>query len=323
MTTSLAAAYSSDGLTIIGHGCDGSVWHLHGNGAGTEGVWCARDQVEGIWDPPVRTAWASGSRQRGGKLRGRWFDPRDVDLGVHLVAARAPGRDQETLMSMFWNAFDYREDDYDFDAQLAKLEFRSRKSTRFLDLQKRETTDFKPGTDPLRRQHANPKLKLRAGQPFFYEEPVVTEWKTTASSGSDFIPVSNPTPIPMYQKWILTRGDWILPDFSIEGPKHHRFFGRSKRTGRDDSARTILMPPITALHGGAVVDLDPDELMVRDAHGTNLLGQMPVPGRYFEYEIPPWTQELMLPISVSNAPVGGAMAQLVQPRLWPLPIGGQ
>ncbi|WP_195030697.1 hypothetical protein [Nocardia farcinica] len=310
-------------LQVILHGCDGSTWHIHGPGAGREGVWCARDQMKGLWDPPVRTAWASGSRQRGGKMRARWFDPRDVDLGVHLVPDRIPGGDLETLLSEFWQAVDYREDDYDWDAKLARIEMISAKSSRFLDLQLREHRDFNPGVDPVKRRHANPVMPLRAGQPFYYEPPVITKWSTTASSGSGLIKVSNPTPIPMFQKWILSRGDWILPDFSIEGPKHHRRFGRSKRTGRDDSNRTIVMPPITALHGGAVVDLDPDELMVRDAHGTNILGQMPVPGRFFEYEIPPWTQELELPVSVSNAPAGGAMVQLVQPRLWPLPIGGQ
>ena len=90
-----------------------------------------------------------------------------------------------------------------------------------------------------------------------------------------------------------------------------------------DSTRDIVMPTIGVIQGGATVDLDPEELPVRDAHGTNLQGQMPVPGRYFDYEIPPHTQPLELPVSVTNAPAGGAMVQLVQPRLWPLPIGGQ
>ena len=125
-------------------------------------------------------------------------------------------------------------------------------------------------------------------------------------------------------KWILTRGDWMIPDVSWEGPPRARRRGVSKLTGRDDRDRMIPMAPIGALQGGAVIELDPNaDLMVRDAHGTNLLGQMPVPGMYFEYEIPPHTQETLLPISVTNAPAGGAMAQLVQPRLYPEPIGGR
>ena len=314
---------SDTGLTIILHGGEGSTWHVHGDGQGIEGVWCAKDQIKGLWEAPVRSAWASGARQRGGRPRGHWFDPRDIEFGVHLVAARVPGGDQETLMSQFRNAFDYQEDQYDWESRLPRIQVISPKGERWLDVQKFEHNRFDPAVDPLARRHANPVLQLRAGQPFYYQEPVITKWSTSGSSGSGTITVSNPSPLPMFQKWRLTRGDWLIADPSIEGPPHHRFLGRSKRTGRDDSARAILMPPITALHGGAVIDLDPDELMVADAHGTNLLGQMPVPGRYFEYEIPPWTQELQLPISVTNAPAGGAMAQLVQPRLWPEPIGGQ
>ncbi|WP_342800967.1 hypothetical protein [Nocardia sp. No.11] len=296
---------------------------MHGKGAGAEGVYCAKDQMKGLFSPPVRTAWASGARQRGGKMRGLWFDPRDTDLGFHLVPDRVRV-DPETLMSAWWNAVGFREDEYDWDSKLARIEAISPKGvSRFLDIQLRDAVDFNPGIDPLMRRHANPVLPLRSGQPFWYSEPDVSTWSTSSTSGSGEVFGSNPSPIPMFQKWNITRGNWTLPDRSIEGPPRHRFLGRSKRTGRDDSARDILMPPITAVQGGATVDLDPDALMVRDAHGTNLLGQMPVPGRYFEYEIPPWTQRLALPVSVTGAPAGvGAMVQLVMPRLWPMPIGG-
>lgn len=314
---------SPTGLTVILHGGDGSTWHVHGDGQGQEGVFCGKDQMKGLWDPPVRTAWASGARQRGGKPRGHWYDPRDLDLGFHLVAARVPGGDQETLMGAFWGAFGFREDDYDWDAVLPRVQVISPKSERWLDVQKREQTDFNPSIDPLIRQHANPVLSLRAGQPFYYEEPETSSWSTSSSSGAGTLKVWNPTPLPMFHKINLTRGDWTIGDRSIEGPPNHRFFGRSKRTGRDDSERDILIAPITTVQGGATIDLDPDALMIRDAHGTNMLGQMPVPGRYFEYEIPPHTQPLYIPVSVTNAPAGGAMAQLIMPRLWPLPIGGQ
>jgi hypothetical protein len=127
----------------------------------------------------------------------------------------------------------------------------------------------------------------------------------------------------MYQKWIGTRGQWVVPDVSWAGKKHHRAPGVSKLTKRDDSERSILMPVITEIQGGFTVDLDPGEIMVRDAHNTNILGQMPVPGMFFEYPIPPHTPETLLPVSVTGAPAGGAMLQCVQPRLWQWPIGGQ
>lgn len=319
----MAIDRSPTGLTIILHGCDGSVWHVHGDGAGREGVFCAKDQIKGLFDPPVRTAWASGARQIGGRMKGRWFDPRDLDLGFHLVADRVPGGDQETLMSQFWQAFDFREDDYDWDAVLPRIQVISKKSDRFLEVQLRENLDFNPSTDPLMRRHANPSLPLRAGMPFWQTEPEISPWSTGSTSGSGNVYVSNPSPLPMYQKWIVTRGTWTLPDRSWEGPRNARVLGVSKRTGMDHSARNILMPVIGPVQGGATVDLDPNELPVRDAHGTNLIGQMPVPGMYFEYEIPPHTQRTALPVSVTAAPSGGAMAQLVMPRWWPLPIGGQ
>ncbi len=257
-------------------------------------------------------------------MKGRLNDWRDLFLKFHIVSGRAvSGVDQETLMGQFREAFDYREDDWDHDAKLARIQVISEKSDRSLDVQLYEHPDFNPNIDPVYRGHADPKLPLRAGQPMWYEPDVVTTWSTTSTSGSGEIIVSNPTDQVMYQKWILTRGSWTLPDKSWAGPKRHRVPGISKLNGRDDSNRTILMPTITAVHGGAVVDLDPMKLMVRDAHDTNLLGQMPVPGRYFEYAIPPYTPETPLPVSVTGAPAGGAMVQLVQPRLWSEPIGLQ
>ena len=257
-------------------------------------------------------------------MKGKWNEWRDLSLGFHIVAARVPGGDQEDIMSRFRKAFDYQEDPWDHDAKLARIEVISDISTRSLDVQLYEQRDFDPGIDPLVSNHGNPVFPLRAGQPFFYEPDLIKSWSTAGTSGSGTVEVSNPTDQIMNQKWIVTRGDWVLPDISWEGPHGARVPGVSKLTGRDDSARAIIMPTIGALQGGGVVELDPmADLMVRDAHDTNLLGQMPTPGIFFEYAIPPGTPPTPLPVSVTNAPTGGAMVQLVQPRRWSEPIGGQ
>lgn len=314
----------SKSLRVAIHGCDGSHWPVYGPGQESCGVFLAADQVQGLFAAPVRSSWKGGARQVGGRQRGLVHEWRDILLGFHIVAARVPGADQEDIMSRFTEAFAYRPDPYDHDSRLAIIEVASEKSSRNLDVQLYKSKDFDPGRDPIRRQHANPQLPLRAGQPYYYEPPVITKFTVSGSSGSGYIAVSNPSPLPMNHKWILTRGDWMIPDVSWEGPPRARRRGVSKLTGRDDRDRMIPMAPIGALQGGAVIELDPNaDLMVRDAHGTNLLGQMPIPGMYFEYEIPPHTQKTMLPISVTNAPAGGAMAQLVQPRLYPEPIGGR
>lgn len=310
-------------MQIIIHGCDGSTWTVHGPGQGDMGVVLGADQVKGLFASPVRTAWKSGARQTGGTMKARWWDVRDLSLGFHVAADMVPGASQEEVQSQFRQAFDFREDDWDHDAKLTRIQVITETSDRSLDVQLHEEPDFDPGIDPLVLGYGNPILPLRAAQPFWYEPNLITAWSTASASGSGTIIVSNPCDTMMYHKWILTRGSWTIRDASWAGPRRHRFLGVSKLTGRDDSARDILMPPIGTVQGGATIDLDPMKLMVRDAHNTNLLGQMPVPGRYFEYAIPPYTQPVPLPISVTGAPAGGAMAQLVQPRLWFEAFGGQ
>lgn len=310
-------------MTINIHGQDGSFWPVHGEDAGIEGVALGENQVKGLFAVPGRTFWKSTQRQIGGTMKGLWYDPRDLLFGFHIVSRRVPNGDQEELISRFRQAFDWREDQWDHDAKLAQVEVIAPSgSQRFLDVQLYEKQDFDPGVDPLSIDHANPIFPLRAGMPFYYEQPKISTL-TFASDGVGEIEVENPTDQPMLQKWIVTRGDWVLPDVSWEGPPYQRRPGVSKMTGRDDRARKILLPSITSLEGGATVDLDAMNLMIRDAAGTNLLGRMPVPGRFFEYCIPPKTQRQTLPVSVSNVPAGGAMVQLVQPRWWSEPIGGQ
>lgn len=310
-------------MTINIHGCDGSFWPVHGEDEGAEGVWLGEGQVKGLFSVPGRTFWKSSQRQIGGTMKGLWYDPRDIALGFHISAERIRGGDHEDVLSRFRQAFDWREDQWDHDAQLARIEVIAPSgSQRWLQVQRYEMDDFNPDRDPLAEDYSNPIVQLRAGMPFYYEEPVVSAVEFS-SDGVKQIVVENPTDQPMLQKWVVTRGNWTLPDVSWEGPPNQRRPGVSKLTGRDDRNRKILLPPITALEGGATVDLDAMELMIRDAANTNLLGRMPVPGRFFEYCIPPKTQRQTLPVSVTNVPAGGARVELIQPRWWSEPIGGQ
>ncbi|EOM78094.1 hypothetical protein DW322_11310 [Rhodococcus rhodnii] len=308
--------------TIINiHGCDGSFWPMGPDDDGD--VFIPEDQVKGLFDAPVRTDWDSQAQQDGGTFHREVNEWRDLSFGFHVKGHRH--RPFDDVYSEFRNAFDYKPDRWDHDARLACIEVISQRSgARRLDVQLHEAPDFDPGVDPASIDYGNPILPLRAGQPYWYEPDVVTSWETTDASGSGTIVVSNPTDVPMRQKWILTRGTWTLPDVSWAGPRGARAPGVDKLTGRDDSTRKILMPPLGAVEGGAVVDLDlTRNLMVRDAHDTNLLARMPVPGRYFTWLIPPWTPETELPVSVTGAPAGGARCQLVQPRRWRKPIGGE
>lgn len=307
-------------LKVTIRGCDnGEEIVVHGPGAGV--IRMGQDQVQGLMEPPVQTSWKAQGRGAGGVLKGKRTQWRDLSLGFHVLG----GHDHAHWYSRFRTLFDYAEDDWDPDTAPARIIVESDLSgTRWIDVLLHEAPDFNPGIDPLVIGHGNPIIPLRAGNPYWQEDPTVTTWTTTESSGNGVVTVANPTPVPMRHKWIGTRGTWVLPDVSWTGEKGLRVPGVDKRSGRDDSARAILMPAIGAVEGGFKVDLDTSRhLMVRDAHDTNLLGRMPVPGRFFEHVIPPYTPPTDLPVSVTDAPDGGAMVQCVQPRQWPWPYGGE
>ncbi len=313
-------------LDIVIYGAFGQTWHVHGDQAGAEGVYLRQDQVDGLIETPVRQVWDANARQVGGTLRGMWRDVRDIGLGfiIQPKGSQTVGQVEDA----FRQSFVYRKDQWDWDAVLPRIEITDpvNSTTRSIDVQLYEQADFNPGTDFLVTDAALPILPLRAGQPLWYEDDIIEPWSTTGTSGSGTIDISNPTPEPMYAKFVLTRATaWVLPDLSWSGPPYARVPGTDKRTGRDDSSRTILMPEITTAHGGATVDLDyinGTALMIRSASDENLLGQMPVPGQYFIHEFPSFLQPTTIPVSVSGAPAGGAMVQLVQPRRFERPIGG-
>lgn len=303
---------------------DDDYFCVHGEGAGEQGVYMAQDQVQGLFEAPVRTAWVSSAHQTGGTMKGMWFDVRDLSLGFHVMDHHIERGMFAEIESKFRQAFEYREDQWDWDSRLTRIDYTTEYSgTRSLDVQLYQAADFNPGVDPNIIGYGNPIIPLRAGNPMYYQPDVVTKWETTGASGSGTITVSNPTDQPMLHKWILTRGSWTLPDVSWSGRKGKRVPGIDKRSGRDDSNRKILMPTIGTLEGGATVDLDKRQIQVRDAHKTNLLGRMPVPGQRFMHVIPPHTPPTELPVSVTGAPAGGAMVKLVQPRTWSRPQGGE
>jgi hypothetical protein len=227
------------------------------------------------------------------------------------------------VYSEFRQAFDYREDDWDHDAQLARIVVTTQHSgTRWLRVQLHEQPDFNPARDPIRRKHGNPIIALRAGQPFWEQKNIINSLEFTAV-GTQYIEVENKTNLPMMHKYVGTLGTWTMPDPSWEGKPGKRIPGTDKRTGRNDAGRMIALPEITSNEGGFVVDLDPMELNVRDAHGTNLVGRLPVPGRYFTYLIPPHTPKTLVAVTNSKLPGNGGMVQVVMPQRWREPVGGE
>ncbi|QTF81842.1 minor tail protein [Gordonia phage Guey18] len=300
-------------------GCDGSYFVIHGQGAGDQGVYLGKGQAEGLYDAPVKTQWRSSAHEIGGKHKKTSYLIRELELGFHILGTDVEAAQNESDLR---KAFDYSEDPWDDDAVQAKLtwtiETADNSSSRSLDVLLSDTPEMKMEVDPRTLDETgyfNLVLPLSAGQPMWYEPSVTTVFSSTATSASGTITVSNPTDRPMAHKFICTRATWVLPDPSWRGKRYLR------APGGPYPSRTVTLPALTSTDGGAVVDLDPMQLNVRSANGTNLLGRMPVVGSYFMHVIPPYTPPTQLPVSYTGAPAGGAMVQCVQPRLWSRPWG--
>lgn len=294
-----------------------NTFHVHGVMQGTEAVWLAKGQVEGIYDAPVRTTWKSGAFQDGSRQKHRKWMHRDMVLGFHVIdnANTFAYNDSE-----FRKLFDYQIDPWDDDAPPTTIEVETEISgVRCLDVLMFDTPKFASDIDPQKQQYGNLILQLRAGQPFWYESfdtatgHAEDTFSSAGSSGSGVVTIENPTDQIMYHKFILTQGTWTLPDRQWVGPPGERVWGGA------NSSRNVTGITVTAGNGGATVDLDGQELMFRDANDTNILAQLA--GKFFNYPIPPYTPPTDLPVSYSGAPGGGAMCRLVMPRRWSRPWG--
>jgi hypothetical protein len=284
---------------------------VHGESAGDRGVFLAERGVMGIYDSPEKQTWKSGARQIGSKQVNRKILARDMDL--QFICKETPTHSAEENESYLVQAIGYGLDAWDDDAAYARLRVTTDVSGwRDLDIVQYEEPDLKTDQDPIMHQLLKPVLKLRSGNPDWYQDDVISERFFNADGWGEVV-VENPTPRPMLHKWVVTQATWTLPDFSWRGPKGGRY------PGGVHAGRYIACPEVTAGDGGMTIDLDMTELMARSANNTNILARFG--GKYFQYPIPPYTQKTTLPVFVENVPDEGALVQLIQPRRWPRPWG--
>ena len=235
----------------------------------------------------------------------------DLNLGFYI---RDTTTEYDLNESAFRQIFEYELDPWDPNPPPTTIIVETNMSgVRKLDVLMYEPPDFDPDIDPMLNQFGNYIFKLRAGQPFWYQDDVISTFSDTGGSAVGAVTVSNPTDHRCYQKWILTPAIWNVPDLQWVGAKGAR------APGGANGGRVVTNIIVSLANGGAVIDLDRQELMFRDANDTNILGQLA--GKYFNYEIPPYTPTTNIGISYSGAPASGAMAQLVQPRHWSRPWG--
>lgn len=289
------------------------------------GLYLAEGQVMGLWDTKEKQTWKSGARSKGSKPKNRKILAQDMELGFHATESRTHTYEEND--SYLIQAVGFELDQWDDDAKYAKIAVHTDLSgVRYRDIVQYEEPQFTPKHDPIMQQHGNVILKLRSGQPDWYElnekgQPFVVKACEFTADGWSEVEVSNPTNREMVVNWVCTgpaAGEdgvvYTLPDRSWRGKKGARF------PGGPDEGRFLVSPGITFAHGGLVITVgDPDELPVRDFHGTNIIALFG--GKHFMYKIPPYTQPQMLAVHAQNVPAGGCRVELRQRRLWSRPWG--
>jgi len=286
-------------------------FHVHGDQQGAEGVYLAADQVHGLYESLVKVTYKTGAFQEGARQKAVKWLASDLNLGFYI---RDTTTEYDLNESAFRQIFEYELDPWDPNPPPTTIIVETNMSSiRKLDVLMYEPPDFDPDIDPMLNQFGNYIFKLRAGQPFWYEDDVVSSFSSAAGSATGVVTASNPTDHRCFHKWVLTRGTWYIPDFQWVGAKGAR------APGGPNGARVVSNIVVSDANGGAVIDLDRQELMFRDANDTNILGQLA--GQFFNYEIPPYTPATNLYPSYVAAPAGGAMIQLIMPRHWSRPWG--
>jgi hypothetical protein len=296
-------------------GVDDSYWVINGEGA-TDKVFLAT-AVKGIYDAPVQTKYQSSAFQKGSQYLGKRYLQRDLTFAMNIHGDTP--EEWEELDSRWRSAWDYEPDPWDPDSTLTKMSITTESSgTRSIYLALTESIVFESKHDP----HVSPSsvvpMAAVAAQPFWFEdnyENTYFDYFETGSSGTTngFVTIQNPTDQPMYLKWVVTRGTWTLPDFSWTGKKYRRV------PGGEWGNRLITLPVLGDTEGGARIDLDPMNLMIRDLNDTNLIGRMN--GIFFLSKVPPYTPPTDIPVKVDSAPTGGARVEVYCPHRWSRPWG--
>ncbi|QDH92461.1 minor tail protein [Gordonia phage Dmitri] len=297
-------------------GTDRSRWDIAGPLGGRQGAIIAAEQVEGIYDAPIKQEWSETVDGVGGTHEHTTFGVREFALGFHLFEDEYPGP-AGRLESNFRMAFSMERDKWDSTFQhtrlVAKTPFLS--GVRMLTCQMYDAPEIDLGDDRIDEEYFNVKYLLRGANPMWMGKRKVTEFWTTGSSATGTISVSNPTDRPMMLTWILegAGAEFVIPDPSWAGRPGER------APGGAHADRVIELPEILSSDGGGVtITRERNQLHAKTKSGANYVSRMM--GNWVRHEIPPYTPLTELPISVSGA-VDGAMAQLVQPRAWSRPWG--
>ena len=291
---------------------DGQVFHLLGDGAGTEGVEITDGGIDGLIEAQIVTQERRPVRMDGGVLRAVKTDVLEATIEL-VVSSQRVDESFEEVDGRLREALTFELDPWNPGSKLARIEWETKDDLRFLEIAL-ASTSYSVERIPQRRGFWLWTIRVRAYNPFWQAEPIV-EPLVFEAPGSQTLTVQNPTGVPCFQRWSGTVAQWRLPDPSWQGPRWQR------HPGGKAPARTVLYPDLTPVHGGIVVDYDPAELAVRDKHDTNLIAQMPTPGDAPLHCWPTHLQEQQLTVTAVKVPAGGAAIKLIQPLRYRRPWG--
>lgn len=303
-------------------GVNGERFILAGPEAGDRGVYLGTG-VTGLYDPPVKVVYEEPGNFPGARYLNHRILRRDIVFGVEILNDKSDSwlsRDSEWRKA--WA--------YDRDCKLYVTTEDS--GTRWLYLRLGEQPDISLERDPNGLTLNRAGMICIAGDPFWYQEPVlytaVTQTDTTgvtnifdpATGAPNINPAAetltitvdpadgrgglNPTDQYVFPKWVLPApARWVIPDYSFEDPTL--------------ANRRIVMPSLVAGED-SYVDTDPRVEQVIAENDALVWARMN--GVRFRHPFPPYTRDKTFEISVIGCPAG-QMVTLEIPRPWSRPWG--
>lgn len=193
----LTIARGRSDIRIVWEGVDGSRWALHGEGARQQGAWI--EKVSGVLDPPSALRTRSSARQRGSTPGSVKVDERLIDLTVHLKPTSTDPL--PVVEARWWRSWSMAAD--------GKLWILTADSARWFKVRPREQAVVDMAVDPRRRGVITIEMTLVACDVDAHGHRDTTDWQC---AGPTTVLVSNPTDIPTWPTFVVTAGQWELPD---------------------------------------------------------------------------------------------------------------
>ncbi|QOC56032.1 minor tail protein [Gordonia phage Clown] len=295
-------------------GCDGGeVFHIHGEDAGEEGVKLLKDGFKDLYEAPVKIIERTPVRMDGGVLRAVKTAIMEPVITVG-ISGKLVNETFGVVDGALREAFSYEKDPYYDQSSLARIEWDTEGTTRWIEVVLTTGQSFEADLLPQHHQSWIWEIHLKAYDPFWREDDEITAVEFT-SPATKTIEIENPTGVDMAPTWVTTRGQVRLPDNTWSGRKWDRTPGGAY------PSRTLLYPNITTAMGGLKATPEPGKVPVRDAFDHNLAGQMPVQGDFPKQLIPHATQRQTVNVQAVQVPAGGLRVECHQPRRFRKPWG--